>query len=43
VGFGGSTVKIAPPLVINDAAILEGLSVLEEVLAERVHQRKAVA
>jgi 4-aminobutyrate aminotransferase-like enzyme len=43
VGFGGGTVKITPPLVINEAAILEGLFVLEEVLAERVHQRKAVA
>ncbi len=43
VGFGGGTVKITPPLVINEAAILEGLFVLQEVLAERVHQRKAVA
>ena len=43
VGFGGGTVKIAPPLVINEAAILEGVSVLEEVFAEAVGQRMAVA
>jgi 4-aminobutyrate aminotransferase/diaminobutyrate-pyruvate transaminase/4-aminobutyrate aminotransferase/(S)-3-amino-2-methylpropionate transaminase len=43
VGFGGGTVKIAPPLVINEAAILEGVSVLEEVFAEAVGQRTAVA
>jgi len=41
VGFGGGTLKIAPPLVINEAAILEGLSVLEEVLAETVVKRTA--
>jgi 4-aminobutyrate aminotransferase/(S)-3-amino-2-methylpropionate transaminase len=43
VGFGGGTVKIAPPLVINEAAILEGVSVLEEVFAEAVGKRTAVA
>jgi 4-aminobutyrate aminotransferase/(S)-3-amino-2-methylpropionate transaminase len=43
VGFGGGTVKIAPPLVINEAAILEGVSVLEDVLAEKLNKRKAVA
>ncbi len=30
VGFGGGTVKIAPPLVINEEAILESTAVLEE-------------
>jgi len=30
VGFGGATVKIAPPLVITAAAILESAEVLEE-------------
>jgi len=30
VGFGGATVKIAPPLVITEAAILESTGVLEE-------------
>jgi 4-aminobutyrate aminotransferase/(S)-3-amino-2-methylpropionate transaminase len=43
VGFGGGTVKIAPPLVINEAAILEGVSVLEEVFAEKLNKRTAVA
>jgi 4-aminobutyrate aminotransferase/(S)-3-amino-2-methylpropionate transaminase len=43
VGFGGGTVKIAPPLVIDAAAILEGVSVLEEVFAEAVGKRTAVA
>jgi len=30
VGFGGATVKIAPPLVIHEAAVLESVAVLEE-------------
>jgi 4-aminobutyrate aminotransferase-like enzyme len=30
VGFGSGTVKIAPPLVINEEAILESTAVLEE-------------
>jgi 4-aminobutyrate aminotransferase/diaminobutyrate-pyruvate transaminase/4-aminobutyrate aminotransferase/(S)-3-amino-2-methylpropionate transaminase len=30
VGFGGATVKIAPPLVITEAAILESTAVLED-------------
>jgi len=30
VGFGGGTVKIAPPLVITEEAILESTAVLEE-------------
>jgi 4-aminobutyrate aminotransferase-like enzyme len=30
VGFGGATVKIAPPLVITETAILESTAVLEE-------------
>ena len=34
VGFGGSTVKIAPPLVINEDAVLESTGVLEEAFAE---------
>ena len=34
VGFGGGTVKIAPPLVTPKAAILEGLAVLDEAIAE---------
>jgi 4-aminobutyrate aminotransferase/diaminobutyrate-pyruvate transaminase/4-aminobutyrate aminotransferase/(S)-3-amino-2-methylpropionate transaminase len=42
VGFGGGTVKIAPPLVINEAAILESVAVLEEAFGEAV-AGKAVA
>jgi 4-aminobutyrate aminotransferase / (S)-3-amino-2-methylpropionate transaminase / 5-aminovalerate transaminase len=34
VGFGGGTVKIAPPLVINEEAVLESIGVLEEAFAE---------
>jgi len=30
VGFGGATVKICPPLVITEGAILESAAVLEE-------------
>ncbi|QOY87291.1 aspartate aminotransferase family protein [Paludibaculum fermentans] len=34
VGFGGATVKISPPLVIHEEALLEGLTVLEGVFSE---------
>lgn len=34
VGFGGATVKIAPPLVITEAAILDSVTALEEAFAE---------
>jgi len=34
VGFGGGTVKIAPPLVITEEAVLEGIGVLRESIAE---------
>lgn len=34
VGFGGATVKIAPPLVISEAAMREGLAVLTDAFAE---------
>ena len=33
VGFGGGTVKICPPLVINEEAMRESLAVFAEVLA----------
>jgi len=36
VGFGGGTVKISPPLVINAEMVLEGTSVLREAVAEAV-------
>lgn len=41
VGLGGGTVKIAPPLVISEAAILEGAAVLEEAFAEATAQAHA--
>jgi len=34
VGVGGSTVKIAPPLVITEEAVREGVAVIEESLDE---------
>ncbi|MEO8128449.1 MAG: aspartate aminotransferase family protein [Bryobacteraceae bacterium] len=34
VGFGGGTVKICPPLVINEEAMNESLDVLEEAVRE---------
>jgi 4-aminobutyrate aminotransferase/(S)-3-amino-2-methylpropionate transaminase len=36
VGFGGATVKICPPLVINEEALRESIGVLEEVLCDRL-------
>ena len=36
VGLGGGTVKICPPLVINEAATRESVAVLEESFAELV-------
>jgi 4-aminobutyrate aminotransferase/(S)-3-amino-2-methylpropionate transaminase len=35
VGFGSGTVKIAPPLVITEEAILESTAVLEEAFKDR--------
>jgi 4-aminobutyrate aminotransferase-like enzyme len=43
VGVGGGTVKIAPPLVIHEAAILESAGVLEEAFAEAVAGRAVAA
>jgi 4-aminobutyrate aminotransferase-like enzyme len=34
VGLNGSSVKIAPPLVINEEALVESLGVLEESFRE---------
>jgi 4-aminobutyrate aminotransferase/diaminobutyrate-pyruvate transaminase/4-aminobutyrate aminotransferase/(S)-3-amino-2-methylpropionate transaminase len=34
VGYGGGTIKICPPLVITEAAILDSVSALEEAFAE---------
>jgi 4-aminobutyrate aminotransferase / (S)-3-amino-2-methylpropionate transaminase / 5-aminovalerate transaminase len=43
VGLGGGTVKIAPPLVITEAAVLESVAVLEEAFAEAIAQKAAAA
>ncbi len=39
VGFGGATIKICPPLVITEAALLDGLAALEEAFAEALVSR----
>jgi 4-aminobutyrate aminotransferase/diaminobutyrate-pyruvate transaminase/4-aminobutyrate aminotransferase/(S)-3-amino-2-methylpropionate transaminase len=36
VGLGGSTVKICPPLVINDEAMRESLGAFEEAVDEAI-------
>ena len=43
VGHGGATVKICPPLVITEAAILDSVAALEEAFAEAVGAQAAVA
>jgi 4-aminobutyrate aminotransferase/diaminobutyrate-pyruvate transaminase/4-aminobutyrate aminotransferase/(S)-3-amino-2-methylpropionate transaminase len=43
VGFGGATVKIAPPLVITEEAILESTAVLEEAFEQALSVRHALA
>jgi 4-aminobutyrate aminotransferase-like enzyme len=39
VGFGGATIKIAPPLVITADAIEESVQVLEEAITEALAAR----
>ncbi len=34
VGYGGASVKISPPLVIQEEPLREGLAVIEKVLEE---------
>lgn len=43
VGFGGGTVKIAPPLVISEAALLESIDVFHAAVAASVEKRMAAA
>jgi 4-aminobutyrate aminotransferase/(S)-3-amino-2-methylpropionate transaminase len=43
VGYGGATVKIAPPLVITEDAVLDSVSALEEAFAEALVAAPAVA
>jgi 4-aminobutyrate aminotransferase/diaminobutyrate-pyruvate transaminase/4-aminobutyrate aminotransferase/(S)-3-amino-2-methylpropionate transaminase len=43
VGLGAGTVKICPPLVITEAAILESVAVLEEAFAAAAARKRAIA
>ncbi|MBL8229997.1 MAG: aminotransferase class III-fold pyridoxal phosphate-dependent enzyme [Bryobacterales bacterium] len=43
VGFGGATIKICPPLVINEEAMLESLAVFEGAFVEVASRVEAVA
>jgi 4-aminobutyrate aminotransferase/(S)-3-amino-2-methylpropionate transaminase len=43
VGHGGATIKICPPLVITEAAILDSVGALEEALAEAIRAKAAAA
>ncbi len=43
VGHGGGTIKISPPLVITEAAILDSVSALEEAFVEICDTHAAVA
>ncbi len=38
VGYAGASVKIAPPLVISEEALREGIAVLEEALEEVIRE-----
>jgi 4-aminobutyrate aminotransferase / (S)-3-amino-2-methylpropionate transaminase / 5-aminovalerate transaminase len=43
VGFGGGAVKISPPLVINEEALIESIEVLEEAIVESLIPERAAA
>jgi len=43
VGYGGGTVKICPPLVITEAAVLDSVAALEEAFAEAVRAQAVAA
>jgi 4-aminobutyrate aminotransferase-like enzyme len=40
VGFGGGTLKVCPPLCINEEALLEGIGVLDEAIAQAITEIK---
>ena len=42
VGFGGASVKIAPPLVISQEALAEAMNVIEESFAQVLEQRRKI-
>ena len=39
VGYAGASVKIAPPLVIQEEPLREGIAVLEEALEEALRMK----
>jgi 4-aminobutyrate aminotransferase-like enzyme len=41
VGFGGSTIKICPPLVITEEAVLDSVAGFAEAFAEAAAQETA--
>jgi 4-aminobutyrate aminotransferase/(S)-3-amino-2-methylpropionate transaminase len=41
VGVGGATVKISPPLIIPEDAVVESVNALEEAFSEAVRQAAA--
>ncbi|MBM3812990.1 MAG: aspartate aminotransferase family protein [Acidimicrobiia bacterium] len=43
VGFGGATIKICPPLVITEAALIESLDAFEQAFSEAVNSEQAAA
>jgi len=43
VGYGGATLKICPPLVITEAAMLDSLGAFEEAFAEAARARVVAA
>ena len=43
VGYGGATVKISPPLVITEAAILDSIAALEEAFTEAASAQAVAA
>jgi hypothetical protein len=43
VGYGGATVKIAPPLVITEDAVLDSCAALEEAFQEALIAQPALA
>jgi 4-aminobutyrate aminotransferase-like enzyme len=40
VGFGGATIKINPPLIINEEPLLEGIEVFSEAIRESIEETK---
>jgi 4-aminobutyrate aminotransferase-like enzyme len=43
VGYGGATVKISPPLVITEEAILDSVAALEEAFTEAADAQAVAA